>query len=158
MKHAKPIVIVCLVLFGCGCVHAQAHSNSMSQPPASICGHWIVKKAIPWAVEPNDKYLGLQVEYLSQTMRFGKEVINNPIYTVARWSQRDFSKGFHGLYLNEIGIKGNSVVVVKVFRHQKSKEFIGPGTLLFIRGRNQIITGWNGAFYVLQRDGPSCVK
>ena len=158
MKYAKPIAILCLVSLGAGCAHAQAHSMSLSQPPGSICGRWVVKKAIPWAVEPNNKYLGLQVEYLPLTMRFGKEVINNPVYVVDRWSQRDFSEGFHGLYLNVIGIKGNSVVVVKIFRHQKSKEFIGPGTLLFIRNENQIITEWNGIFYVLQRDGPSCVQ
>lgn len=155
MKHAKPMVIFCLVLFGSGCVHAQAHSNSMSQPPASICGHWIVKKAIPVAVAPNPNYLGLRAEYLRGMMHFGNIVkINKPLYKVERLSQDKFFSEFHN-YPFELGINGNSVVVIDVLNGE-GNEVVNPGTLLVVRGKNHILTLWNGVYYLLSREALSC--
>ena len=154
MKHAKLIAILCLVLSGSGYVHAQAHSNSLSQPPGSICGRWVVKKAIPVAAAPNPKYIGLRAEYLPGVMRFDKTVeVNKPLYEVERLSQGRFFSEFHN-YPNELGINGNLVVVIDVL-NRKGNKVVNPGTLLVVRGKN-ILTLWDGVFYLLARRGPSC--
>lgn len=104
---------------------------------------------------PKGKYLGLRARYLPSKAQFGGSVIvEHPLYKVTRWSEAEFYSGFH-TNMSGLGIKGKSVRVVDV-QSGLGREVMDPGALLFVRNKNQIITQWDGAFYLLDRVGPPC--
>jgi len=132
---------------------ASTYPRLTRQPPASIRGKWVVRRAM-WEgmrAMPIGTYLGLPVEYSSQVMHFGKLVqVRNPLYLIRRLTWNDFFVGFGGTDMNKLGILGESYTSIIVLNHQ-GKDIAYPGTILYIRNRNQIITFWDGVFYLLTR-------
>jgi TctA family transporter len=87
-------------------------------------------------------------------MRFGNQVLRNPIYKISRWSDADFFRQSL-IPLTQLGIEGGSVTVVDVLHHT-GKDVVRPGAQLFVRNQNNIITLWNGMYLELVRKGTPC--
>ncbi len=147
-------IVLCLAA-----AHAAPRAVSSPQPPTSVCGHWVVKKILNTTndqASPRSlkKYLGLEAEYLPSEMRFGNDVVPHPLYMVSRLSDVDFFKQ-NFIPLTQLGIGQKSVVVVEVKDHE-GKDVVRPGTELFVRTQNEIITTWDGGYFELSRNGAPC--
>lgn len=143
-------------MFACGgYALGKGRPGAIVKVPKLICGHWVVKRALTWDTYPNPKFMGLQVEYSLKTMKFGEEtMIKDPVYLASKWSSDKFSENLGGDDLSDIGIKKGWVTVVQVFRPGKvdpDQASAGPGALIFIRNKHQIVVLWNGAYYLLDR-------
>jgi len=152
---------VCIAGFLALCMstgQANPQSTANAQPPASLCGHWTVTKIIPTSgisTSPRKGFLAVEVEYLPSEMRFAKDVIvHHALYATKRQSVPEFFKESY-IRPSELGIKGDSVLVVNVLDAQ-GKDVIGPGTSIFVRNSNEVITVWDGVYYLLKRKGAAC--
>lgn len=157
MKAAALVCLAGLAAFCLGKAQAGSHAT-VSRPPAAVCGHWVVTKVIPTSgisAAPRREFIGMTVEYLPSRMRFGNLVaVRHPKYRVERQSAAKFLRLSH-VRLSELGIKGSSVLLVNVL-DEKGRDVIRPGAGLEVRNTRQIITDWNGVYYLLERRGAAC--
>jgi len=158
MKAAAIVCLVGLTALCPGKGQAGTHAAVSSRPPASVCGHWIVKKVIPTigvSAAPRKDFIGMKAEYLPSEMRFGSLVtVRRSFYRVRKWSRRKFFTEFHN-HVAELGVKGESVLLVDVV-DEHGNDIIRPGAGLIIRNDHQIISDWNGVYYLLEREGAPC--
>jgi len=159
----KVVTMACIASFVVLCqgvAQSPTHPTTSRHPPASVCGHWVVTKVVPTSgisTSPRKDFLGLEAEYLPSEMRFGnKVVVRNPLYRVERQSVAEFFKQSYDR-LSELGIKGDSVLIIDVL-DENGKDVIRPGAVLHVRNSHQIITLWEGVYYLLERKGAPCAE
>lgn len=154
----KPLAILTSLFFAVLCLSAAQlprHATG-AQPPRSICGRWVVKRLLPTTnvqTSPASlkKHVGQRAVYWSSEMKFGRTAIEHPLYSTRKLSSAEFFRDSR-IPLTELGIKGESVVVVKI-RDSAGKDVVRPGTELFIKTPKEIITTWNGGHFLLVRTG-----
>lgn len=134
------------------------HPKSLNcmQTPQLICGHWIVARAVPttFGADPASAkpYFGFSASYQDAEMTFGPNTVMHPRYKVIQLSRRDFFVKFH-LPLKELGVTGGQITEVDVL--DSSRNFVvAPGSMTFIRNRNDILTYFDGVFMELVRKDP----
>lgn len=87
-------------------------------------------------------------------MKFGNYVVPRPLYRVSQLSDAEFFKQTL-IPVTQLGIRAQSVAVVNVTDHS-GNDVVHPGTELFIRNDNEIITLWDGGYLELVRQGSPC--
>ena len=125
-----------------------------SVPSPYIYGRWTVKRLIPNSgiqVGPRQlkPLLGTVAIYSPSRAKFGRYVVERPKYRLRRESAHQF---FEGWYIDpsEIGIRGRSVDTLIVLDEQ-GRDVIAPGMVLIIRGKNDLVTSWDGGFFEMVR-------
>ena len=124
--------------------------------PSSIYGHWVVRRLIPTSgisAGPGDlgSWIGARVFYSASEVRFGSQVVENPWYKISRVSAKDFFRDSK-FPLAEVGIHSRSVIEIDIVdRHGRDVLLKGPGSLLFVRSRDVLITVWDGGYFEMVR-------
>jgi hypothetical protein len=154
----KPVMTILKILCAALSVTmAQATElNATSNPPTSVCGRWVVKQLllttnVQTSPASLRKYLGYTAEYSASEMRFGKSVIPHPSYSISRLSESEFFSQ-NTIPLSQLGISDKAVDEI-VVKDSAGKDVVRPGADLFVRNRDQLITQWDGGYFVLVRKG-----
>ena len=102
------------------------------------------------SVGPGDakKLLGLKVQLGDTRAQSGSEVCDSPTYTSERMTENEFSYEFR-TSLKSMGIRGNHVDVVNV--DCGGSNWIVPGATLIKAQDRQMLTIWDGVFFVLKK-------
>ena len=155
----RAMILAFLACVFANCISAaQAAPSTKAQPPASVCGHWVVTKIIPTSgisTTPRKEFLGVEVKYLPSEMQFGNEVtVHHPQYAVEHQSASEFFKESY-IRPSELGIKGHSILIINV-EDGDGKDVIRPGASIFVRNSRELITLWDGVYYLLKKKSASC--
>lgn len=136
-------------------------NGSVGAPLSSIYGRWVVKRLLTTSnisVGPRELnamigavavYSASRVKFSAPRVRFGVYVVEHPKYHVSRESTDEFFRDTY-LGLPEIGVRGDSVEIIEIHDADDS-DVIAPGTTLFIRDRNHIVTTWDGGYFEMVR-------
>jgi len=150
-----------LLLLLCCAAAVDGDQQGRTTPPSPplICGSWTVKRILHTSnvqASPDSikNFLALDVTFFSSEMKFGDRVVEHPSYEVKRMSERDFFDET-GIPLKQLDIRGTWVDTVEVL-DSAGKSLVAPGTLLFVRNKNAIISTWDGLFFELIRKGKPC--
>lgn len=156
MKNAAIACLLILAGVSTGVGRAQGRKTIVHQPPASVCGRWVVERFLSHGmkVAPKGRLLGLKAEYTASRMQFGRLVVRHPTYRVRRWSYVKFFRECF-VRLSELGIRRKSVLVVDVL-DDRGRDIVAPGAELLVRNKKQILMVWDGVFYLMQRKGAPC--
>lgn len=125
--------------------------------PSSIYGHWVVKRLIPTSnvqagPQDLDPLIATKIFYSASEARLGnQQPVKNPKYKVRRVSADDFYSDTK-IALREIGIHAQSVIEIDLVDAQgRDVPVRGPGTSLFVRNRNDLVTLWDGGCFEMIR-------
>lgn len=125
--------------------------------PSAIYGHWVVKRLIPTSnvqASPQslDRLVGTRISYSASEARLGnQQPVKDPKYKVRRVSEDDFYSDTK-IALREIGIRAHFVIEVDLVDTQgRDIPVKGPGTSLFVRNRNDLVTLWDGGYFEMVR-------
>jgi hypothetical protein len=102
------------------------------------------------SVGPGDakKLVGLKLQLGDTRAQSGSEVCDSPTYTSTRMTENEFSYDFRTT-LKSIGIRGNHVDVVNV--DCGGSNWTVPGAILIKVQDRQMLTNWDGVFFVLKK-------
>lgn len=161
MKATAAALGLSLVVLCLSAAQTSRRSAGKAQPPASVCGHWVVKRVLRTTnvqVSPRSlsKFIGVKAEYLPSKMRFGRDVVPHPLYKVSRLSDLEFLRQ-NTIALTELGIRAKSVVVVDV-QDSTGRDVVRSGTELFVKSRKEIIATWDGGYFELARTDAGCLQ
>lgn len=123
-------------------------------PPSYIYGRWTVARLIPTSniqVAPQDlnPIIGTVATYSASRVKFGSYVVKSPKYRLRRESANQF---FEEATFDprEIGIRGQSVDTITILDGH-GRPVTAPGMMLFIRGKNALVTTWDGGYFEMVR-------
>jgi hypothetical protein len=151
-KPTKQWMALILALWACVCLGHAAPDVE----PSSIYGHWVVKRLIPTSgisAGPGDldPWIDARVSYSVSEASFGNHVVENVKYKITRVSAEDFFRDSK-FPLEEIGIHSRSVIEINLVDDNGRDVLVkGPGSLLFIRSKNVLVTVWNGGYFEMIR-------
>ena len=102
------------------------------------------------SVGPRDarKLLGVKLQFGDTRAVSGRDVCASPVYTAQRMTAVQFRDDFR-TSLKSIGLKGNHVDIVNV--ECRGSDWIVPGATLIKVQDGQMLTIWDGVFFVLKR-------
>lgn len=97
------------------------------------------------------KLLGKTVSYGAARASFGTETCASPTYAARRLSAGQFLQDYR-TSLNSVGIKASYVETLTV-RCKGGAEWASPGGFLMRLPGGDLMTVWDGVFFVLRRQG-----
>ncbi len=157
-----PILMLSLVVLG----FVAVANGSDGALPSYIYGSWVVKRLLTTsnitAIVPSEEkaMIGtvaiysasqVRVRFSSPQERFGLDnyVVDHPKYGLRRDSADEFFRETY-LGLRDISIRGESVEIIEI-RNADGSDVIAPGTMLYIRDKNHLVTTWDGGYFEMVR-------
>jgi hypothetical protein len=151
---AIPIVRVISVLALVAATVPCAQTVS-SSAPSSICGVWLVTKVIPTSgvhATENPSWLGREISYSDGEMRTGSRVVQRIRYRTRSQTAAEFYADLR-IHLTELGIVGSTVTIIEAL-DDRSVLATGLGSIVFLKNESEVLTLWDGNFYLMQRKEP----
>lgn len=151
-KTNRHLLALLLAFWAAACLARTVPSVDAS----SIYGNWIVSRLIPTSgisAGPEDlkPWVGARISYSASEASFGSETVKKLSYKISTVSARDFFVQ-NRIRLSEIGIHGASVVEIDlVDGHGRDVLVRGPGSFLFFRDANHLVTFWDGGAFEMVR-------
>jgi hypothetical protein len=134
--------------------------NSQSQTNEDLYGNWLIKRTVAFGKvsslsdEDINKLIGKRIEYSPNKASFGNDICENPKYKKSIISEKDFFENNGYTSFKELGLQGDSVIMVEIFceKEDYSNFWYTIGGRIFEKDKNTLIANYEGVFFELVKD------
>ena len=149
MVQTVKFIITFLVLIIC----VTTTANAQESRGRNLFGTWQIvafRFGEGISVGPREarKFMRLKLRLGETRAQSGREVCTSPVYKSKRMTADEFSYDFR-TSLKSIGIRGNHVDVVDI--ECGGRDWLVPGGTLLKVKEDQMLTLWDGVFFVLKK-------